>query len=267
MTRRRQLFVPIAAALILLAGCSGSSDDAEPDDPTPSPSDAAQAVNPCALISAETMAKVNPRDREPRAALMTGRSEFVGCLVGDAYDFSFGYRAVAGGPTLEEQVGIGATATKADGIGDEAFIAKTEYAMVVGARFGDTEIIVRNDSLGNADPKVRVDEDTMLVAAKEFGKNLPGDLASATVPVELGEGCPAADSKTVKAVVGSVVLARGGTIDDATNCDYLGKGGSTIVLSRSDASNATDFLGHGDFVRACRPRRCRRGRDQRAARR
>lgn len=243
MTRRRHLVAPIAvAALILLAGCTGSSDDPKP---SPSVSESAEAgTSPCELVSAETFAKVNPRDREPRAALMTGRMDFVGCLIGDAYDFSFGYRALAGGETLQEKVGP--TATKTDGIGDEAFIDKTDNYMTVGARFGDNEILVRNDSMGNSDPGVRVDEKTTLSFVKELGKSLPDGLLAATTPVELGKGCLAADSKEVKALVGSVVLARGGTIDSDTNCDYLGEGGSTIVVSRSDATNATDFLGNSN---------------------
>lgn len=252
MTRRHQLLAPIAAALILLAGCTGSSDDAKseakPDDSAPSPSQEADAAtDPCRLISAESLAKVNLRDNTPRAALMTGRDEFVGCLIGDAYDFSFGYRAVDTGPSLKEQVGPASKAVS--GIGDEAYIEKSDYAMVVGARFGDQEIIVRNDSLGNADPENRTDEKTTMSVVEELGEGLPDDLAASAAPVELGEGCPAADSKVVVSLVGSVVLARGGTYDDFTNCDYLGKGGSTIGLSRSDASNASDFLGNSDLAK------------------
>ncbi len=246
MTRRRHLVAPTAAAvLILVAGCTGSSDDPKP---SPSASKTVEAgASPCELVPAETFAKVNPRDREPRAALMTGRMDFVGCLIGDTYDFSFGYRALAGEQTLQDHVGP--NATKTDGMGDEAYIDKTEIggqvmAMTVGARFGDNEILVRNDSLGNSDPAVRVDEKTTLSFVKELGKNLPDGLKAATNPIELGEGCLPADSKEVKALVGSVVLARGGTIENDTNCDYLGEGGSTIVASRSGATNATDFLGN-----------------------
>lgn len=251
MTRRHQLLAPIAAALILLTGCTGSSDDPKPepkpDDPTPSQTQEANAAtDPCRLISAESLAKVNLRDNTPRTALMTGRDEFVGCLIGDAYDFSFGYRAVDTGPSLKVQVGP--SSTTASGVGDEAYIEKTDYAMVVGARFGDREVIVRNDSLGNADPENRIDEDTTMSVVKELGERLPDDLAASAAPVELGEGCLAADSKVVESLVGSVVLARGGTYDDFTNCDYLGKGGSTIGLSRSDASNASDFFGNSDLA-------------------
>ncbi len=179
---------------------------------------------------------------------MTGRQEFVGCLIGDAYDFSFGYRAADGAQSLQEQVGN--TTTKVDGVGDEAFVQKSEYAMVVGARFGEDEILVRNDSLGNSDPAVRVDEQTTLAVLKEIGKNLPEDLKASVTPVELGSGCLAADSTEVEALVGSVVLARGGIVGEATNCDYLGEGGSTIHLSRSKVSNAADFFGDDSSDRA-----------------
>jgi hypothetical protein len=47
-------------------------------------------------------------------------------------------------------------------------------------------------------------------------------------------------------LVGSVVLARGRAYDDFINCDYLGKGGTTVGLSRSTASKAADFLGNSD---------------------
>ena len=243
---RRHLLAPIAAALILLTGCTGSDDPKpEPDDPTPSQTQEANAAtDPCKLISAESLDKVNLRDNTARTALMTGRYEFVGCLLGDAYNFSFGYRAVDTGPSLKDQVGP--SSTSEPGIGDEAYIENTGYAMVVGARFGDQEIIVRNDSLGNADPADRIDEDTTMSIVKELGKGLPDDLVASAAPVELGEGCLAADSKVVESLVGSVVLARGRAYDDFTNCDYLGEGGSTIGLSRSDASNASDFFGGDD---------------------
>jgi hypothetical protein len=197
------------------------------------------------MISAASLDKVNPRGSGPREALMTGRSEYIGCLIGDAYDFSFGYRAVASGPSLKEQVDLGGTAaTKAGGIGDEAYISRTDTSVLVGARFGKNEIIVRNDSQKNTDAKVRIDDDTMMAIAKEFGKNVPDDLAAQLRPVELGKGCPAADSSEVAAVIGPVAVARGGPHDGYTTCDYLGKGGSTIGLSRSKASNASDFLGN-----------------------
>ena len=234
---------------MLLAGCTGSSDghkaESKPDDPSPSQTQETNAAtDPCKLISPESLDKVNLRDNTPRAALMTGRYEFVGCLIGDAYDFSFGYRAVESGPSLKDQVGL--SSKTAPGIGDEAYIENTGYAMTVGARFGDQEILVRNDSLGNADPDNRVDENTTMSIVKELGKSLPDDLVGSAAPVELGEGCLAADSKVVESLIGSVVLARGGTYDDFANCDYLGEGGSTIGLSRSDASNASDFFGGSD---------------------
>jgi len=254
MTRRHQLFAPIAAALLLVGGCTGSSGDSEPkpkpkpDDSSASPSQKADAAtDPCRMISAATLKKVNPRDSTPRTALMTGRREFVGCLIGEAYDFSFGYRAADGGRDLKGQVGPASVA--ASGIGDEAYVDKTDYAMVVGARFGDDEIIVRNDSLGNTDPAVRIDEATTMAVVKELGEKLPDDLAASVVPVELGDGCPAADSKAITSLIGSVTLARGGSREDETSCDYLGNGGSTVALSRFATDNSSDFMGNSDLAR------------------
>lgn len=252
--RRRRRAAGLAATctgVLVLSGCLGSGPDPAPveDEPlTPEPTSSAGAVDPCTLLDDERLAEVNPRGSEPVHTLLIGGLTFAGCTLGDTYDVSFGFRVVDDGRSLQEVVAVGGSELEGlSGVGDEGFrngttIGGEQVSLVVGARFGEREVLVRNDSLGNADADVRVSEEQTLELLEALGESLPEDAAARSLTVDVGAGCLPADAAEVTDLVGEVQLARGGSADGSVRCTYLGEELGTVQTARSDAPNAADFV-------------------------
>lgn len=251
------------AALLVLSACTGS-DDPEPTatpTPTSSETDAATTAEPapfpaegnaCTVLPEDDVDPLNPRDRELVNTLISGDMVFDGCTVGRVHSLSFGIRITDGEATLADEVQIvaGSEAEPLDGLGDEAFIARRPgfepgddpLTVAIGARFGDHEVFLRNESLGNSNPEEHVTEEQTIEFLRAYGAAIPDDFEQAAQRTEVGEGCLDPEAEVLTAIVGTVQLARGGYSGDEVQCAYLGDDSTTVRLSRSPASNAEDFV-------------------------
>ncbi|MBM9462695.1 hypothetical protein JL108_04485 [Aeromicrobium sp. YIM 150415] len=240
----------------LLVGCADTSsddDDASPE-PAPQTSDASQppasALDACSAAPEDALASINPRDREPVSTLLIGDLVFDGCTLGDVYSMSFGVRMVDDGRDLSELVSVGGgEAAPLEGVGDEAFRSamggEPAVSVTVGARFGDHEVIMRNDAMSNSNPENVVTEQESIDFLIAFGESLPRYYMEQAMSTRVGEGCPVADD--VAEILGiTVQLARGGTADDAVRCTYLGGDLTTVQLARFESSDPETLLGEGD---------------------
>ena len=240
----------------LLVGCTDTSsddDDASPE-PAPQTSDASQppasALDACSAAPEDALASINPRDREPVSTLLIGDLVLDGCTLGDVYSMSFGVRMVDDGRDLSELVSVGGgEAAPLEGVGDEAFRSamggEPAVSVTVGARFGDHEVIMRNDAMSNSNPENVVTEQESIDFLIVFGESLPRDYVEQAMSTRVGEGCPVADD--VAEILGiTVQLARGGTADDAVRCTYLGGDLTTVQLARFESSDPETLLGEGD---------------------
>lgn len=236
----------LVATVAALGACSGGgSDEPKPTQSasTPSQTQAADPLDPCALVPDAVLDSVNIHDREPAVGLMLGNEEFVSCQLDDTETFTWGYRAVRlSDQPLSERL---PSSEKTSGIGDESYTQSDPqgYQLWIVARFGEHEILVRNSSLGNTDPANVVSAEDTTALAKAFGKALPDGLEKDVDPVNLTDACPATDSPEVTAVIGDVVLARGPDPRgaDDVQCHYLGKGGTRLLLEKSTLSNAKEL--------------------------
>ena len=240
----------------LLVACTGDPDSEEDETPEPAPqeTDASQppasAVDACTAAPDDALATINPRNREPVSTLLIGDLVFDGCTLGDVYSMSFGVRMVDGGRDLAEIVAAGGDeATPLDGVGDEAFRSATggepAVSITVGARFGDHEVIMRNDAMSNSNPDNVVTEQESIDFLTAFGESLPDDYVEQASSTRVGEGCPTAQAID-EALGVTVQLARGGTADDAVRCTYLGEDLTAVQINRSESSDPQALLGEGE---------------------
>ncbi|MGJ9414109.1 hypothetical protein ACHAAC_15510 [Aeromicrobium sp. CF4.19] len=249
MARRFTCASLALTAALALGACTGGDEDTADEataDPVPTGTAEPAAENPCTLVTPETLESVNPRDNELVSTLIIGDLTFDGCTIGDVYDVSFGVRVVDNGTALEELAIGGSQAPERVDIGDEAYRSTVGtgddvVSVTTVARFGDHVVQVRNDSLGNSDPEVRVEEDVTEALLTELGEAVPDDYEESALSTDVGAGCLLADDETVTDLVGEVQLARGGTVDGDVRCSYLGEDSDTLRVEASPESNAAEL--------------------------
>lgn len=250
---RRLTYASLALAMALtLAACSGDDDGsaelAAGEDPAPSSVPTGTAAPPepnaCTLVEPETLESVNPRGKEPVNTLLIGDLTFDGCTIGGVYDVSFGVRVVDDGTELADFAIGGSGEPEPVDIGDEGFrnttmMGEDVVSVTTVARFGDHVVKVRNDSLGNSNPDVRVAEDVTEALLVELGEAVPDGYEDSALGTGVGPGCLLADDETITDLVGEVQLARGGSADGGVRCTYLAE--RKLLIEVLPASNATEL--------------------------
>ncbi|GAA1730832.1 hypothetical protein [Aeromicrobium alkaliterrae] len=245
--------VVAVVALLAAAACGGSSEEPEAE---PSPTDTADSrssegqVTACTIVDRDVADPLNPRDSDLVPTLLIGSLTYDGCTIGDVYDVSFGIQVVDSDQTLEDELEIlggNSGIEPIDGLGDEAFRSEQSFGgetvtISIGVRVGDHEVLLRNDSVGNSDPEVRVSEDAMIAFLEAYLPAIPDDFETQALSTDVGSVCLAPDDRTIEQGVDTIQLARGGRSGDSIRCTYLGDHLATIQLSRSTSSDAAGAL-------------------------